>query len=57
MNANTEKVKQMIEEGQAVVGIELGSTRIKTVMIDKDHIPVASGSYAWENRLDGHIWP
>ena len=56
MNANTEKVKQMIEEGQAVVGIELGSSRIKTVMIDKDHIPVASGSYAWENRLDGHIW-
>ena len=56
MSINAENVKRMIEEGRAVVGIELGSTMIKTVMIDEEHIPVASGSYAWENRLDGHIW-
>lgn len=56
MGTETAAVKQMIEEGKAIVGIELGSTRIKTVMIGEDHAPVASGSYEWENRLDGHIW-
>ena len=35
MSINAENVKRMIEEGRAVVGIELGSTRIKTVMIDE----------------------
>lgn len=49
-------VKQTIEAGKAIAGIELGSTRIKTVLIDEDHVPIASGSYDWENKLDGHIW-
>lgn len=53
---NKENVKTLIEAGKAVVGIELGSTRIKAVMIDENHQPVATGSYGWENRLDGHIW-
>ncbi len=39
-----------------VIGIELGSTRIKAVLIDKDHIPVASGDHEWENRLENGIW-
>lgn len=56
MGKDSQYVKRMIEEGKAVAGIELGSTRIKTVLIDEDHNPVASGSYEWENRLDGHIW-
>jgi len=34
-----------------VLGSELGSTRIKAVLIDEKHIPVASGSHQWENRL------
>ena len=38
------------------LGIELGSTRIKAVLIDEEHLPVASGSYAWENRLDNGVW-
>ena len=50
---NKENVKTLIEAGKAVVGIELGSTRIKAVMIDENHQPVATGSYDWENRLDG----
>ena len=53
---NKENVKTLIEAGKAVVGIELGSTRIKAVMIDENHQPVATGSYDWETRLDGHIW-
>lgn len=39
-----------------VLGIELGSTRIKAVLIDENHIPIASGSYEWENRLVNGIW-
>ena len=39
-----------------VLGIELGSTRIKAVLIDERHIPVASGSYEWENQLVNGVW-
>lgn len=39
-----------------ILGIELGSTRIKSVLIDENHLPVASGSYAWENRLENGVW-
>lgn len=53
---SVDAVKQTIEAGKAIAGIELGSTRIKTVLIDEDHVPIASGSYDWENKLDGHIW-
>ena len=41
---------------QTVLGIELGSTRIKAVLIDSEHIPVASGDYEWENRLENGVW-
>ena len=41
---------------KASLGIELGSTRIKAVLIDENHIPVASGSYEWENQLVDGIW-
>ena len=48
--------KKFIEEGKAVLGIELGSTRIKAVLIDQNHQPVASGNHSWENRLEDGIW-
>ena len=38
------------------LGIELGSTRIKAVLIDENHIPVASGAHEWENQLADGIW-
>ena len=38
------------------LGIELGSTRIKAVLIDENHLPVASGSYLWENDLVDGVW-
>ena len=41
---------------KTVLGIELGSTRIKAVLIDQQHRPVASGDYEWENRLVNGIW-
>ena len=40
----------------AVLGIELGSTRIKGVLIDENHQVIASGSYGWENRLENGVW-
>lgn len=51
-----EEIRKMIDAGQAVLGIELGSTRIKAVLIDTDKTPVASGSYDWENQYVNHIW-
>ena len=39
-----------------LLGIEFGSTRIKAVLTDANHTPIASGSHEWENRLDHGIW-
>ena len=41
---------------QCALGIELGSTRIKAVLIDENHLPVASGDFEWENQLVNGIW-
>lgn len=50
------QIKELIESGQTVLGLELGSTRIKAVLIDKSHAPIASGDYEWENRLENGFW-
>jgi len=49
-------IQKAIESGKTSLGIELGSTRIKAVLIGEDHIPIASGSYEWENRYENGIW-
>ena len=42
---------------KAYLGIELGSTRIKAVMIDEAGRVLASGSFAWENKpLAETVW-
>ena len=51
-----EEIREMISAGRAVLGMELGSTRIKAVLIGEDKSPVASGSYDWENQYVDHIW-
>ena len=51
-----EQAKRDIEEGRAVLGIELGSTRIKATLIGADYAPIASGGHAWENRLEDGVW-
>lgn len=48
--------KLLIEQGKTSLGIELGSTRIKAVLIDEQGKPLASGSYEWENQLVDGIW-
>ncbi|MBO7372677.1 MAG: FGGY-family carbohydrate kinase [Oscillospiraceae bacterium] len=46
----------MIDLTKTALGIELGSTRIKAVLIDDRHLPIASGDYEWENQLVNGIW-
>ena len=41
---------------KTALGIELGSTRIKAVLIDETHTPIASGDFEWENQLVDGIW-
>ena len=41
---------------KTVLGIELGSTRIKAVLLDEKHLPIASGGFEWENQLVDGIW-
>ncbi len=48
--------KETIRLGKAVLGIELGSTRIKAVLIDEDNRPIAQGSHEWENQLVDNLW-
>ena len=49
-------IREMIINGETALGIELGSTRIKAVLVDVNHTPIASGSYEWENQLENGIW-
>lgn len=48
--------KEAIIQGKTSLGIELGSTRIKAVLIDQEHQSIASGSHEWENKLENNIW-
>ena len=41
---------------ETVIGIELGSTRIKSVLLGRNHQVLASGSFTWENSLVNGIW-
>ena len=49
-------MKKWISEGNAVLGVEFGSTRIKAVLIGEDHAPIAGGDFTWDNRLENGIW-
>ena len=48
--------KSTIETGKAILGIELGSTRIKDVLIDQENKPIAQGNHTWENQLVDGLW-
>ena len=56
MNFSSESVQRIIRSGRVALGIEFGSTRIKAVLIDEAHTPIASGGYVWENRYVNGIW-
>jgi sugar (pentulose or hexulose) kinase len=48
--------RQAIAEGGTALGIELGSTRIKAVLIGPDHAPLAVGNHDWENQYVDRMW-
>ena len=45
-----------MENKKLALGIELGSTRIKAVAIDENHIPVSSGDYTWKSSYENGVW-
>lgn len=47
---------EVIKSGKAILGLELGSTRIKATIIGPDSRPLAAGSYGWENKLKDGVW-
>lgn len=52
-----EEIQEIIRSGRTALGIELGSTRIKSVLIDAEKYTIlASGSFQWENRLENGLW-
>ncbi len=51
-----ENAGRLIEENKTSIGIELGSTRIKAVLIDESGNSLAFGSHKWENELKDGIW-
>ena len=47
---------EAVMSGNAILGIEFGSTRIKAVLIDEENKPIAQGAYEWENQLVNGLW-
>lgn len=41
---------------EKIIGIELGSTRIKSVLVDETATVLATGSFEWENQLADGLW-
>src|SRR4051794_1329304 len=52
----TMDVGEAISAGRTALGIELGSTRIKAVLVGPDHAPLAVGSHDWENQFVDRLW-
>ena len=49
-------VKDAILNGETSLGIELGSTRIKAILVDGSYKAIAVGNFDWENQLHDGIW-
>lgn len=49
-------MKDIITSGKTALGIELGSTRVKAVLIDENSAVIASGAHDWENKLQDGYW-
>ncbi len=56
MSLELNDLRNAIIKGETVIGIELGSTRIKTVLNGPDNMPIASGSHEWENSYVNNVW-
>ena len=49
-------IKKEVIDGRTALGIELGSTRIKGVLINLKGEVLATGIYDWENSMIDNIW-
>ncbi|GIE62340.1 ATPase [Actinoplanes octamycinicus] len=49
-------MREAIDQGHTALGIELGSTRIKAVLIGPGHEAIAVGSHDWENQFVDRVW-
>ncbi len=47
---------EAVSSGRTALGIELGSTRIKAVLLGPDHAPLAVGTHDWENQFVDGLW-
>ena len=45
-----------MKQNETVIGIEFGSTRIKAVLIGRNHQILASSSFIWENSYIDGVW-
>lgn len=45
-----------IADGNAVLGIEFGSTRVKAVLIDEHFAVIGEGNFEWENTIVNGFW-
>lgn len=53
---DTQTVSARIAAGETSLGIEFGSTRIKAVLIDDTHEPLATGEHEWGSKLVDGFW-
>ena len=53
---NFDEIRRAIAEGNTSLGIELGSTRIKSVLVGPDCQPLATGEFQWENQRRDGLW-
>ncbi|MEB8123688.1 FGGY-family carbohydrate kinase [Staphylococcus succinus] len=51
-----QRATQLKDSSGISIGIEFGSTRIKTVAIDEQFNTLASGYYEWENQFTNGYW-
>lgn len=56
MTTEDSAAAHLITAGQASLGIELGSTRIKACLIAPDGTTLADGSHDWENQFVDRMW-
>jgi len=56
MSDEATDARDVIDQSLTALGIELGSTRIKAVLIGPDHTPLATAGHSWENQFVDRLW-
>ncbi|WFB36242.1 FGGY-family carbohydrate kinase [Kiritimatiellota bacterium B12222] len=55
-HSHDSQLAEQIRNGQTILGIEMGSTRIKAVLTGVDSRPIATGNFGWENSQENGVW-